>query len=149
MTFSNPQSCMLLLGGAALALPVVLVAANIWLRWQRHRARPVEVGRDTVESSKTYRRYLVAAASTDGSGPSWDHSIRPVLAELVESVMVERHPGHTDLGAFGRESLGARLWEMIDRPVPRWQLRAQGCADRQALVEILEKLERSTSQCDR
>ncbi|MDT7771539.1 MAG: hypothetical protein QOC67_463, partial [Pseudonocardiales bacterium] len=75
--------------GALLVVAVVLVA-NLWMRWQRIKASRPRFEPNTVEATPAYRRYLVAAAWAGGSTRNWDHSVRPVLAELVELALAER-----------------------------------------------------------
>jgi hypothetical protein len=132
-----------IMGGGAGLVAIVVVVVNLWLRWQRTRTRPARIMPNTVEASPTYRRYLVAAAWAGGSQRNWDHSVRPVLAELVELAVAEAKPQHGDLKAAVREQLGDRLWPLVDRDVPRSEDRVGPSAGRAALLEILDKVEKT------
>jgi hypothetical protein len=133
---------LVLMGCGALAVASVVAGANLWLRWQRMRARPDKIAPNTVEASPMYRRYLVAAAWAGGSPRNWDHSVRPVLAELVELAMAERNPRGGDLKAATRAHLGDRLWALVDRDAPRSEDRSGAGAGREALLEILDRVEK-------
>jgi hypothetical protein len=132
-----------LMGLGALLVVAVVIGANLWLRWQRIRARPSKIAPNSVESSPMYRRYLVAAAWAGGSPRNWDHSVRPVLAELVELAMAERDPRRADPRSSARELLGERLWTLVDREAPRSEDRTSTGAGREALLEILNRVEKA------
>ncbi|MDT7636916.1 MAG: hypothetical protein QOC83_1204 [Pseudonocardiales bacterium] len=127
--------------GALLVVAVVLVA-NLWMRWQRIKASRPRFEPNTVEATPAYRRYLVAAAWAGGSTRNWDHSVRPVLAELVELALAERLPAGGDPRASAKELLGPELWALIDRDVQRSEDRSTPGAGREALLRILERVER-------
>lgn len=133
---------LVVMGSGALAVVAVVVAANLWLRWQRSRASTPRIAPNTVEASPSYRRYLVAAAWAGGSARDWDHSVRPILAELVELAMAEQLPSGGDPRAAARERLGARLWALVDRDAPRSDDRHAPGAGRDALRQILERVEK-------
>lgn len=128
---------------AGVLVAVVVVAVNVWLRWQRTRSRPAKIEPNTVEASPIYRRYLVAAAWAGGSPRNWDHSVRPVLAELVELAVAARTPQHGDVSDAVREKLGDDLWALVDRGAPRSEDREGPGAGRAALLEILNRVERT------
>ncbi|HEY1967205.1 MAG TPA: hypothetical protein VGH89_04620 [Pseudonocardia sp.] len=132
-----------IMGGGAGAVAIVVVAVNLWLRYQRSRTRPSKIMPNTVEASPSYRRYLVAAAWAGGSPRNWDHSVRPVLAELVELAVAEAQPQHSDLKAAVRERLGDQLWVLVDRDAPRSEDREGPSAGRAALLEILDRVEKT------
>jgi hypothetical protein len=129
------------LGGVLVA--VVVAGANIWLRWQRVRNKPQSIPPNTVEASPMYRRYLVAAAWAGGSPRNWDHSVRPVLGELVELAMAERNPHGGDPRAAARELLGPQLYSLVDRDATRSEDREGPGPGRDALVEILKRVEKA------
>jgi hypothetical protein len=133
---------LVVMGSGALAVVAVVLAANLWLRWQRIRASTPRIAPNTVEATPSYRRYLVAAAWAGGSARNWDHSVRPVLAELVELAMAEQLPSGGDPRAAARERLGAQLWALVDRDVPRSEDRHAPGAGRDALLQILERMEK-------
>jgi len=135
---------LVVMGSGALLVIVVVIGANLWLRWQRIRAARPRTEPNTVEASAAYRRYLVAAAWAGGSTRNWDHSVRPVLAELVDLAMAERHPAGGDTRAAAREVLGPELWALVDRDVPRSEDRSTPGAGREALLRILERVEKQS-----
>lgn len=132
---------LVVMGFCAIAVIVIVLGANLWLRWQRSRNRPEKVDEGAVESSPAYRRYLVAAAWAGGSERNWDHSVRPVLAELVELSVAEQRYAGGDLREAARERLG-ELWPLVDRDAPRSHDRSAPGAGREALVQILDRVER-------
>jgi hypothetical protein len=132
-----------LMGCGALLVALVVAGANIWLRWQRMRASAERIDPNTIEASPMYRRYLVAAAWAGGSPRNWDHGVRPVLAELVELAMAERNPHGGDPKAATRAQLGEQLWALVDRDAPRSEDRTGAGAGRDALVEILDRVEKA------
>lgn len=134
---------LVLMGVGAVLVALVVAAANIWLRWQRMRGRAERVAPNTIEASPMYRRYLVAAAWAGGSPRNWDHSVRPVLAELVELAMAERNMHGGDPRTAAREQLGERLWALVDRDAPRSEDRTGAGAGRDALLEILNRVEKA------
>lgn len=98
-------------------------------RWWRATARTPDVEPDTVQASPAYRRYLAAAAWSGGSARDWDHSVRPVLAELV------------DLADAARR-LDPELWALVDPDAPRSPDRSAPGPGRDALLRILRELDR-------
>jgi hypothetical protein len=134
-------SGLVVMGSGALLVIAVVIAANLWLRWQRFRAAAPKTEPNTVEASAGYRRYLVAAAWAGGSTRDWDHSVRPVLAELVDLAVAERHPAGGELGGIAQELLGPELWALVDRDVPRSEDRSTPGAGRDAVLRILERVE--------
>jgi hypothetical protein len=128
---------------AGVLVAAVVVVVNVWLRWQRSRSRPAKIEPNTVEASPIYRRYLVAAAWAGGSPRNWDHSVRPVLAELVELAVAARSPQHGDVNEIVREKLGDDLWALVDRGAPRSEDRQGSGAGRAALLEILNRVEKT------
>lgn len=132
---------LLLMGLGAIMVAAIVGGANLWLRWQRARGRPEKVMPNTVEASPMYRRYLVAAAWAGGSPRNWDHSVRPVVTELVELAVAERHR-HGDPRQAAREMLGDRLYGLVDRDAPRSEDRTGPGAGREALLEILNRVEK-------
>lgn len=132
---------LVVMGCGALFVALVVAGANLWLRWQRIRSRPQKIEPNTVESSTFYRRYLVAAAWAGGSTRNWDHSVRPVLSELVELSMAQRLASDEDLKAAARERL-AELWPLVDRNSPRSDDQSTPGAGREALLQILDRLEK-------
>ena len=133
---------LVVMGAGALAVVAVVVVANLWLRWQRIRASTPRIAPNTVEGTPSYRRYLVAAAWAGGSARDWDHSVRPVLSELVEMAMAEQLSSGGDPRAAARERLGAQLWALVDRDAPRSEDRHAPGAGRDALLQILERMEK-------
>ena len=131
-----------LMGFGALFVAAVVVASNVWLRWQRLRNATEQINPNTIEGSQMYRRYLVAAAWAGGSPRNWDHSVRPVLSELVELALAERHGHGGDPKAAMREHLG-ELWVLVDRDAPRSEDRSGPGAGRDALLEILNRVEKA------
>jgi hypothetical protein len=126
----------------AILVVLVVIGANLWLRWQRIKASRPRFEPNTVEATPVYRRYLVAAAWAGGSTRNWDHSVRPVLAELVELALADRHPtGVGDPKAEARELLGPELWALVDRDVKRSEDRSTPGAGRDALLRILDRVE--------
>jgi len=134
-------SGLVVMGSGALLVIAVVIAANLWLRWQRFRAAAPKVEPNTVEASAAYRRYLVAAAWAGGSARDWDHSVRPVLAELVDLAVAERHPAGGELRGIAHDLLGPELWALVDRDVPRSEDRSTPGAGRDAVLRILERVE--------
>jgi hypothetical protein len=92
---------------------------------------------NTVEASPSYRRYLAVAAWADGTPRNWDHSVRPVLAELVELTMAARVPPGADPRAAARALLGPELWALVDpdRPSPD-----TSSPSRDSLERVLDRL---------
>lgn len=136
---ATPQGMMLTLSGALVAMVGVLGICRWWLRWQQERNRVRPVGGNTVEATQSYRRYLATAAWSGGSQRSWDHSVRPVLAQLVELAFAERYGSNvTDVA---RAHLGERLWRMVDRGASRTRSPAAPGPTRQDLLHILGKLD--------
>jgi len=134
-------SGLVVMGSGALLVIVVVIAVNLWLRWQRFRAAAPKVEPNTVEASAAYRRYLVAAAWAGGSTRDWDHSVRPVLAELVDLAVAERQPAGGELRGIAQELLGPQLWALVDRDMPRSEDRSTPGAGRDAVLRILERVE--------
>jgi hypothetical protein len=93
---------------------------------------------NTVEASPSYRRYLAAAAWAGGAPRNWDHSVRPVLAELVELTMAARIPPGADPRDAVRALLGPELWSLVDRDRPSPDTSSAG---RDTLERILDLLE--------
>jgi hypothetical protein len=104
----------------------------------RSRGRPGWPRPNTVEASPSYRRYLAAAAWAGGSGRNWDHSVRPVLAELVELTMASRVPPGADPRAAARALLGPELWALVDPDKPGTDTSITG---RNTLTRILDRLD--------
>jgi hypothetical protein len=129
------------MAAGAMLVVLVVIGANLWLRWQRIRASRPRFEPNTVEATPAYRRYLVAAAWAGGSTRNWDHSVRPVLAELVELALADRHPASGDLKAEARALLGPELWALVDREVKRSEDRTTPGAGRDALLRILDRVE--------
>jgi hypothetical protein len=130
------------MAAGAILVVLVVIGANLWLRWQRIKASRPRFEPNTVEATPAYRRYLVAAAWAGGSTRNWDHSVRPVLAELVELALADRHPtGVGDPKAEARELLGPELWALVDRDVKRSEDRTTPGAGRDALLRILDRVE--------
>jgi hypothetical protein len=132
---------LLLMGLGALLVAGIVGGANLWLRWQRVRGRPDKIMPNTVEASPMYRRYLVAAAWAGGSPRNWDHSVRPVVAELVELAVAEGHSQAGDPKQAARDVLGDQLYRLVDRDAPRSEDRTGIGAGREALREILNRVE--------
>jgi hypothetical protein len=146
-------STMLTAGGAVaqiglvgLAMPVVVLVlkAILWMRRQRHW--PSEQDPASIEATSGYRRCVAAAAVASGSQQSWDHTIRPVLADLVEAVIAERDPLGPDPHHTGRYLLGEELWSLVDRTVPRSHDRSRTGPGAPALARIIELLELAHEQ---
>lgn len=132
---------LVVMGLGAVLVALVVAGANIWLKWQRIRTQPQKIEPHTVEASTFYRRYLVAAAWAGGSMRNWDHGVRPVLSELVELAMAQRVVGSEDPRAAARERLG-ELWPLVDRDSPRSHDLSTPGAGREALLQILDRLEK-------
>jgi hypothetical protein len=136
----GPAGTLVALGLAGLVLALLVAGVNAWMRYQRTRERPPAVEDDTVEACPAYRRYLVAAAWAGGSARDWDHSVRPVVGELVELAMAEHDPGG-DPRAAGRELLGDQTWASVDRDAARSDDRSAPGPGRDALLRILDQVE--------
>jgi hypothetical protein len=130
-----------LMGCGLLLIAVAMVKANAWLRIRRAKSGPAKLADNTVEASTTYRRCLVAAAWAGGSQRDWDHSVRPLLSEVVEVAVAERHSTTVDPIELAREQLGDRLWALVDRNAARSDDRSSPGAGRAALVDILDRVE--------
>ncbi|MBV9315635.1 MAG: hypothetical protein JO100_18305 [Pseudonocardia sp.] len=141
VSYFGPAGTLVLLGFAGLAMTLMVIGVNAWLRWQRGRVRPPDHEANTVEATPAYRRFLVAAAWAGGSARDWDYSVRPVLAELVELAVAEQEPSAGDPRAVARERLGEPLWALVDRDVRRSDDRSVPGAGRDALLRILDRVE--------
>jgi len=126
---------------AALLVVMIVLAVNLWLRWQRSRIHKAHVQPNTVEAAPAYRRYVAAAAWAGGSSRNWDYSVRPVLAELVELAIAEQHPAGGDPREIARRWLGPELWPLVDRDAPRSDDLENTGPGRDALLQILERVE--------
>ncbi|HEY2204928.1 MAG TPA: hypothetical protein VGH99_10710 [Pseudonocardia sp.] len=135
-------AALVVMGLGALAVIGVVVGANIWLRWQKVRSRPVGVDPSSVEAAPSYRRYLAVAAWAGGSRRNWDHSVRPVLAEMVELAVQEHEPAGGDAREASLRLLGPELWELVDRDAPRSHDYDAPGPGRQTLLQILERVEK-------
>ena len=133
---------LVLMGCGVLLIGVALVKVNVWVRQRQASSGPKKLAETTVEASPTYRRCLVAAAWAGGSQRDWDHSVRPLLAEVVEVAVAERHSVGNDPAALAREFLGDQLWSLVDLDAPRSDDRSHPGAGRQTLVEILNRVEK-------
>jgi hypothetical protein len=129
------------MAAGAILVVFVVIGANLWLRWQRIKASRPRFEPNTVEATPAYRRYLVAAAWAGGSTRNWDHSVRPVLAELVELALADRHSTGGDPKAEARALLGPELWALVNRDVKRSEDRTTPGAGRDALLRILDRVE--------
>lgn len=135
------QAGLVVMGVLALIFITVVVSVNTWLKLQRLRNRPPPVDPNTIEASHSYRRYLVAAAWAGGSARDWDHSVRPVLADLVEHAMGARRFKTGDARQSAREWLGPELFALVDRGARRSEDRSAPGPGRAAMVRILERLD--------
>lgn len=138
----GPAGVLVALGMCGLAVLLVVAALNLWVRYQHSRLRrEPESDKNAVEACPAYRRYLVAAAWSSGSVRDWDHSVRPVVGELVELAMAEHEPG-TDPGQAARTLLGEQTWRLLDRDSPRSDDRTTPGPGRATLQTILDHVEK-------
>lgn len=139
---------LVMMGGGAVGLFVVVLVGNLYARWQRAKASAPRFEENTVESSPGYRRYLVAAAGAGGTARNWDYSVRGVLAEMVELTVARRYPA-ADVRDKSQELLGPELWALVDRDAPRSGDQSTPGAGRQALLRILERMEEQDDELPR
>jgi hypothetical protein len=137
---SGPTGVLGLIGVIGMAVIVLVAGVNGWMRWQRSRDREPPVPDDSVEATKSYRLLLAAAAWSSGSARDWDHSVRPVLADLVDLAVAERHRDR-DPRAAARELLGEPLWALVDRDAERSDDRNAPGPGRDTLLTILDRVE--------
>ena len=135
----GPAGVLVVLGLMGLALILLVVAVNAWIRYQRTRDHPPDARENSVEACPAYRRYLVAAAWAGGSARDWDYSVRPVIGELVELAMAEHLAG--DPRDAARELLGDSTRALVDREAPRSDDRDALGPGRAALIRIIDQVE--------
>ena len=140
--FSSENLTMLGMTGAGIAMGGVIGGSRMWLRWQRSNARMRPVSSNTVEASQSYRRYVAAAAWSGGSRRSWNHGVRPVLADLVDATFADSYGA--DATAAARAHLGEDLWSLVDRHADRALNDSTSAPSRLDLARIIRKLEEAT-----
>lgn len=128
------------MGILALAMVVLVIGINWWVRHQHSRQTRPDTRKNTLEGHAAYRRYVVAATWSGGTARDWDHSVRPVLGELVELAMAELEPSG-DPRETARERLGPRLWPLVNRDAGRSDDRGTSGAGHQTLLRILDQVE--------
>jgi hypothetical protein len=134
----GPQG-LLILGGAGLAVMILVGALNGWLKWRASQGGESDLDPHSIEATTSYRRFITVAAWSSGSGRNWDSNVRPLLADLLDSAAGPNPASRQDALAAVREALGPELSALCDRN--------GRCADsgskgpgRQALRKILEEL---------
>jgi hypothetical protein len=137
--WASPQSTMFLMIGAAVLMAAVIGLTRYWVRRQRDRALREPADPNTVEYSQSYRRCVATAAWSGGSMRSWDHRVRPLLADLVDVTFADRHGSHALDAA--REHLGDELWSLVDRNAERARDDLARAPGRRALEVIIGRLE--------
>lgn len=137
----SPQWEIMMLGGSAVALAIVIICIRLWTNWARvRRARVGAAEPNTVEASRAYRRYLVAASCAGGSAQGWDHAVRPVLTDLAQSAFGGARVCADDSFKAARLHLGEQLWALVD---PTGSCSSSGNPEigECALTQILARLE--------
>ncbi len=131
----------LALSGAAAAL-VLLEGRRLM-----NRAPTEEAKSESGRSAESMRRWIARTESmirwADSSRADWDRHLRPRLAREFMLATGQRMGRDTaSLGATGRIVFGDELWQWVDPSnVARTGRREPG-PGREALSEILERLER-------
>ena len=130
---------LVIVGVAVLGLIILVGGVNGWLRWRAGR-HSFELDPNTIEAAPSYRRLITVAAWSSGSGRNWDSNVRPLLADLVESVAGRNRSNEEDPLAAIYSSLGPDLSSLCDRNGHCGDVTSKG-PGRQALRRILEELD--------
>lgn len=122
---------------------VLLGAARAWLADEDLDAEQ-SAGEPPVALDDWVARTQTLVSWADGTRRDWDKYLRPVLA--VEFQMATGQHRSKDAAAFdasGRMLFGDKLWPWVDPHAASYADRAQPAPGREALAEILHRMERT------
>ncbi|MCT7661436.1 hypothetical protein [Mycobacterium deserti] len=135
------RGLILLFAGVAVALSVLAVR---WYLTREGRAEEEPAIDDAAESLRRWMsRTEVLVSRAEATRTEWDRHLRPMLARQFEMATGQkRTKDRAAYHASGRMLFGSELWQWVDPENVARDGRSESAPGREALDEILQRLER-------